>query len=218
MKYTRFLAEKRNEWLLMFFAVITGQIFLLAYKIILPIRLYTFFMPLMAYVICITAEFYKKKHLYMTLLERLDNLTEKYLINELMDAPNSMEEEKLKEILDELDKSMIENVNKYKFMAKDYKEYIELWIHEIKMPIAAGKMVIENHKDEVTKSIGQELDKIENYIEQALFYARSNNLEKDYMITKSELREIVNQSVIKNKSILIKTSHTINGLRTLKIQ
>ena len=41
-------------------------------------------------------------------------------------------------------------------------------------------MVIENNKNEVTKSIGEELEKIENYIEQALFYARSNTVEKDY--------------------------------------
>ncbi len=45
-------------------------------------------------------------------------------------------------------------------------------------------MVIENNKNEVTKSIGEELEKIENYIEQALFYARSNTVEKDYYIKK----------------------------------
>ncbi len=64
---------------------------------------------------------------------------------------------------------MLENVDKYKYLQEDYKEYIELWIHEIKLPIAAGKMIIENNKSEVTESINEELDKIENYIEQALF-------------------------------------------------
>ena len=41
---------------------------------------------------------------------------------------------------------MLENVNKYKYMQEDYKEYIELWIHEIKIPIATSKMIIENNK------------------------------------------------------------------------
>ena len=84
----------------------------------------------------------------------------------------------------------------------DYKEYIELWIHEIKIPIATGKMIIENNKSKITKSIDQELNKIDDYVEQALFYARSNNVEKDYYIKKTSLEEVVNDTLIKNKAIL----------------
>lgn len=73
---------------------------------------------------------------------------------------------------------MVENVNLYKYKQEDYKDYIELWIHEIKIPIVASKMIVENNKNEVTKSIDEELDKVENYIEQALYYARSNTVEK----------------------------------------
>ena len=105
---------------------------------------------------------------------------------------------------------MSENVNKYKYMTEDYKEYIELWIHEIKTPIATSKMIIENNKNEVTKSIDEELDKIENYIEQALFYARSSTVEKDYYIRKTNLQDIVNESIKKNKNILIAEKISLN--------
>ena len=104
----------------------------------------------------------------------------------------------------------LENVNKYKYMTEDYKEYIELWIHEIKIPIATSKMVIENNKNAITKSIDEELDKVENYIEQALFYARSNTVEKDYYIRKVVLKEIVNESIKKNKSSLIQEKISID--------
>jgi glycosyltransferase involved in cell wall biosynthesis len=117
----------------------------------------------------------------------------------------------LKEIVQETGKSMLENVDKYKYLQEDYKEYIELWIHEIKLPIAAGKMIIENNKSEVTESINEELDKIENYIEQALFYARSNTVEKDYYIKKVNLKEIVNSSIIKNKRNLIQNKINIDA-------
>ena len=80
-----------------------------------------------------------------------------------------MEGKILKDLVEQINKSMIENVNKYKYKQEDYKEYIELWIHEIKIPIAASKMIVENNKNEVTKSIDEELDKVENYIEQALY-------------------------------------------------
>lgn len=71
-------------------------------------------------------------------------------------------------------------------------------------------MIIENNKNEVTKSINEELDKVENYIEQALFYARSNTVEKDYYIKKVILKEIVNESIKKNKNILIHEKISVN--------
>ena len=71
-------------------------------------------------------------------------------------------------------------------------------------------MVIENNKNEVTKSIDEELRKIEDYIEQALFYARSNTVEKDYYIKKVKLRDIVNETIKKNKVVLIQEKTIIN--------
>ena len=109
----------------------------------------------------------------------------------------------MKETIQDTGKSMLENVNYYKNIQEEYKEYIELWIHEVKIPIAASKMIIENNKNSVTKSIDEELDKVENYIEQALFYARSNAVEKDYIINKTNLKEIVSGSILKNKTTLL---------------
>ncbi len=70
--------------------------------------------------------------------------------------------------------------------------------------------MIENNKNEVTKSIYEELQKIEDYVEQALFYARSNTVEKDYFIRKVKLKEIVNESIKKNKNVLIQEKIAIN--------
>lgn len=71
-------------------------------------------------------------------------------------------------------------------------------------------MIIENNKSGVTKSIDEELDKVENFIEQALFYARSNTVEKDYYIKSANLKEIVNESIRKNKSVLIHEKVFVN--------
>lgn len=71
-------------------------------------------------------------------------------------------------------------------------------------------MIIENNKNEVTKSIDEELNKVEDYIEQALYYARSNTVEKDYYVKKVNLKDIVNESIKKNKSVLIHEKVSIN--------
>ena len=71
-------------------------------------------------------------------------------------------------------------------------------------------MLIENNKTEVTKSIDEELDKVENYVEQALFYARSNTVQKDYYIKSTKLKDMVNDAIKKNKNILIGEKISIN--------
>ena len=210
MNFRLFLREKASTILLLLFGLITIEIFLMAYNVGMFIKIYIPLIIIGLYMISIIIEYFKRKKFYDNLLNMLEELDEKYLITEIIKTPNFLEGQIFKNSLEQIDKSMLENVNKYKYMTEDYKEYIELWIHEIKIPISASKMVIENNKNAITKSIDEELDKVENYIEQALFYARSNTVEKDYYIRKVVLKEIVNESIKKNKSSLIQEKISID--------
>lgn len=210
MDFKLFFKEKDITILLLLFGIITIEIFLMAYNVGMFIKIYIPLIIMGLYMISIIIEYFKRKKFYDNLLKILEELDEKYLITEIIKTPNFLEGQILKNSLEQIDKSMLENVNKYKYMTEDYKEYIELWIHEIKIPIATSKMVIENNKNAITKSIDEELDKVENYIEQALFYARSNTVEKDYYIRKVVLKEIVNESIKKNKSSLIQEKISID--------
>lgn len=211
MSFKSFLKDRITYIILILFASITSQILLLPSEIAIFVRIYVGLAPIILFLIYFFIEYYKKKNYYNNLKESMMELSEKYLIAEITGNPGFEEGKILKEIVQETGKSMLENVDKYKYLQEDYKEYIELWIHEIKLPIAAGKMIIENNKSEVTESINEELDKIENYIEQALFYARSNTVEKDYYIKKVNLKEIVNSSIIKNKRNLIQNKINIDA-------
>ncbi len=210
MDFKLFFKEKAITILLLLFGIITIEIFLMAYNVGMFIKIYIPLIIMGLYMISIIIEYFKRKKFYDNLLKMLEELDEKYLITEIIKTPNFLEGQIFKNSLEQIDKSMLENVNKYKYMTEDYKEYIELWIHEIKIPISASKMVIENNKNAITKSIDEELDKVENYIEQALFYARSNTVEKDYYIRKVFLKEIVNESIKKNKSSLIQEKISID--------
>lgn len=210
MRFKDFLKDKIIAITLLILGVMTIEVFLIPYRFGSFIKLYIPIVILGLYLISIIIEYFTKRSFYSNLLDTMDRLDEKYLITEIIKSPSFIEGKILKESLAQIDKSMAENVNKYKYIQEDYKDYIELWIHEIKLPIAASKMVVENNKNEVTKSINEELDKVENYIEQALFYARSNTVEKDYYIRKCNLKDIVNESVKKNKNALIQEKITIN--------
>lgn len=210
MSFWMFLKEKIVQIVMLMFAVVTIEIFLMIYsfdsfiKIYIPLIIFGLYMAGFIY------EYQIKKRYYDELQKTIDELDEKYLITEIMKTPNFVEGKILKNILGQVDKSMHEQVNKYKYLQEDYKEFIELWIHEVKLPLTTSKMIIENNKNKVTRSIEEELDSIENYVEQALFYARSSAVEKDYYIRKCNLKDIVNESIKKNKTSLIEEKVDIN--------
>ncbi len=210
MKFKDFIKDKKIEIILMLFSTMSIEIILLAYQIQLIVRVYVVASIILSLLISMLIEYYSKKSYYNNLLEKLDELAQKYLLSEVISKANFQDGNLFKEILEETGKSMLENVNKYKYAQEDYKEYIELWIHEIKTPISASKLIIENNKNEITKNIEEELDKIENYTEQALYYARSNTVEKDYIITKTNLKDIVNMSIIKNKTTILNNKVELN--------
>lgn len=210
MKFKDFIKDKKIEIILMLFSTMSIEIILLAYQIQLIVRVYVVASIILSLLISMLIEYYSKKSYYNNLLEKLDELDQKYLLSEVISKANFQDSNLFKEILEETGKSMLENVNKYKYAQEDYKEYIELWIHEIKTPISASKLIIENNKNEITKNIEEELDKIENYTEQALYYARSNTVEKDYIITKTNLKDIVNMSIIKNKTTILNNKFELN--------
>ena len=210
MTFLKFIKEKILTIILIVFSLITIEIFFMTYPLNTYIKIYTPIIIITSYLIGLIYEYNKKKKYYNYLEKMLNHLKEKYLITEVIKKPEFIEGKILYETLEQINKSMHENVNKYKYNVKDYKDYIELWIHEIKIPLATSKMIIENNKNTVTKNIEEELDKIENYIDQALYYARSNTLEKDYLIRKYNLKNIVNESIKKNKTMLIQEKVEIN--------
>ena len=210
MKFTSFLKDKILQIVLLFCALCTIQIFLIIYDLGIYIKIYIPLVISIVYFVGIIVEYYIKNKYYKKLFKTLDKLEDKYLISEIISNASFFDGKILKEVLEQIDKSMHENVNKYKYLQEDYKEYIEMWIHEIKIPLATSKMIVENNKNDITKSIDEELEKIENYIEQALYYARSNTVEKDYIIRKSNLKDIINEVIIKNKSAFIQEKILIN--------
>lgn len=203
MKFKDFIKDKILLIVMTVISLASVEILLIAYDIELISQIYIIGIISFTVLVSILFEFKKKKYFYDQLENNMDDLREKYLISAIIKNPNFVEGKILVNTIQDMGSSMIENVNYYKNIQEDYKEYIELWIHEVKIPIAASKLIIENNKSDITKSIDEELDKVENYTEQALFYARSSAVEKDYVITKTNLKEIVNSAILKNKTALL---------------
>lgn len=88
---------------------------------------------------------------------------------------------------------------------KEYRNYIELWVHEAKTPIASAQLALSNlHGPEINEVRG-DLDRIESRIEQALYYARSATLSEDFSIEKLNLAALARKACRQRSRTLIGT-------------
>lgn len=158
---------------------------------------------LIGFGIILLLDYLRRKKFYNSFKEVLNGLDEKYLITDLIEKTDLLEGEIMIDCLYEIDKSMKEHLNKISYQQGELKEYIEMWCHEVKTPVATSLMIVENNANPVTESIKEELVKIENYVEQVLFYARSEDVEKDYIIKNISLDSLVKAVIKRNKKDLI---------------
>lgn len=157
----------------------------------------------LAVLLPVIVEYARKRSYYGRLLRNLDVLDRKSLLCEVLDEPDFLEGQILYRVLKECNKSMNDEIATYRHQEEEYREYIEAWMHEVKTPLAAAKLTLENDTGSVPASVSDDLRRIEDYLEQALFYARSGSVEKDYLIRPVSLRELVNASVRRNAKDMI---------------
>lgn len=149
--------------------------------------------------------YWKRKRQMQKLLDIAGQLSERYLISEVMELPEQAEDQVYYQLLKMAGKSMLEQIGEVRRERLEYKEYIEQWIHEIKTPITAMKLLCENHRTDWTKELLLELEKTNRFTEQALYYARSEHTEKDYSVREMSLSQVVHQAIADNKYLLLQS-------------
>ena len=150
-----------------------------------------------------------RKRYLNKLLDMTKQLEERYLIPEIMTIPDKADDQVFYQIMKMAEKSMLEKIGDIQNERKEYKEYIEQWIHEVKTPITAMKLLCENNHSTFTRDILAELENINQYTEQALYYARSEHTEKDYSVREINLCDIVHSAIADNKYLLRQSNMTI---------
>lgn len=203
MRFIDYLKDKFFPLIVSFTSAILIVLILLSFNVNKNLIILISIIYIISFVIVILYEYFRKRKFYYELNTSLKNLNKKYYINEIIKDTNFLEGKILLEYLYDINKSYIENINKYKYINEEFKEYIELWCHEIKTPISTSKLIIDNNKNNVTNSILEEIENIEYFVEQVLYYSRSENVEKDYIIKKLKIKEVINDVIKNNKKELL---------------
>lgn len=206
MNFKKYLLDKFIEILIVIFGYIIILMMLLAFKIPREVIIGITIVFSIIYLAIILISYFKRRGFYNNLINNVGKLDKKYLVLEMLNEPSFYDGEILYQILYEINKSMNENVKQYEIGLLDFKEYIELWIHEIKLPIASLTLLNHNQKKKIDKRYVEQIRKIDDYVDQILYFVRSENAEKDYLIKETNLKKVINNVAMKNKDDLLENN------------
>ena len=199
MSFKRYLVDKVPELITSTVGFIIAILMLNAFKVEKDLKIALTVLFLLVIFLNVTFDYVKKYKFYKKLLNTLDTLDKKYLILEMINKPTFYDGEIFYQALYDINKSMIEKVKEYHLNISDFKEYVEMWIHEVKIPIASLTLLIHNNQNKIDKRYEEQIRKLDNYIDQILYFVRSENVEKDYIIKEKYLQEVIKNVALRNK-------------------
>ena len=108
----------------------------------------------------LAAGYVSRKKRLEKLLEMATQLKERYLLPEVMPVPDQAEEQVYYQLLKLAGKSMLERIGEVERERGEYRTYIEQWVHEVKTPITALKLLCENNRSPFSREVLAELEKL----------------------------------------------------------
>lgn len=203
MKYIDYLKDNIVSIIIYISTCFLIFLMLNAFKLDISVNILTIVILLLCGVSITLFNFYRKNKFYKSYLNGLNKLSKKYLILETIPEPSSYEERIMVDSLYEINKSMIENINEYQRNINEFKEFVEIWIHEVKIPISSMVLKCHNNKEKYDKSLLSIIRRLDNNIDEILYYVRSENTEKDFSISEVDLKDVIHNVSIKNKDDLL---------------
>ena len=70
-------------------------------------------------------------------------------------------------------------------------DYYTLWVHQIKTPIAAMRLRLQDEDSELSRTLLSDLGRIERYVSMVLTYLRLENGATDYVIKETDLDSVI---------------------------
>lgn len=79
----------------------------------------------------------------------------------------------------------------------DYEEYVESWAHETKIPLSLLTLLLDNRREELPPAVAFKLDyarnRLQESVDQMLFYARLKSARKDYLFEYIHIRTYIEE-------------------------
>lgn len=126
------------------------------------------------------------------------------LLLEEIPAGKTCAEQEYKELLEQLHFEYQSYRSKQIQGAKERQEYYTTWVHQIKTPIAAMKLQLQEEDTESNRQLADQLFRIEQYVDMALSYARLGDEVSDFLFEETPLDELLRSIIRKYASQFIR--------------
>ena len=92
---------------------------------------------------------------------------------------------------------------------EEQKEYYTLWVHQIKTPISAMRLLLDKQDGEDVSLLKQELFKVDQYADLALKFVKLGDISGDLIIERCDLNEIARAAVKKYSLLFVYSKLTV---------
>lgn len=125
-----------------------------------------------------------------------------------MDSPVGQDERFQQEIMQQLNQMRIDVENASQKSSEDMTDYYTMWAHQIKMPIFALRLLLQESPEENKEKLS-ELFKIEQYVEMVLGYLRTEDMSSDLKLSRCSLDRIIRDQIHKYAGIFVSKKLTL---------
>lgn len=195
MKFSDYITDRIVS--VVCFVISEGLVFGLLWLVEVPMvfSIFTEIIFLLFFLFSLIWDYHRRRGYYKRLLQLLDQLDEKTLLMEIAERPGFLDAKIVSYILKQNNKYQNDKIAEMQKQSRDYRDFLDTWVHEIKTPITSARLIIENEKNSTTLKIEDELRKIDNFVELVLYYARSSDVEKDFKVENTTLKALVSTAL-----------------------
>jgi signal transduction histidine kinase len=158
---------------------------------------YTILVSFFLFVIYLIADYLRINNHYFKLKKFLKSNGTDWIIS--IPPPYTAEQRVYTELLNKLKKDADEQLAVYNAKNAENIDFLETWVHEIKTPIAASKLIIENNLNQPTEKtlydLSDEIDKIEDMVQTTLCYSHLNDFSRDCQIGRVNIEKVVHACI-----------------------
>ncbi len=222
MKVIDYLKEKKGLFILCFlFAIFPGMIMGLSEEGAFHTTngFYCITVMMFLFVIYIIVDYLKLNRYCKRLMKLNGNNDLDFIVS--LPNPTSYEQKLWIKLMIQLKRNAEKMIEVFEEKKMEDIEFIETWVHEIKTPIAATKLIIENSLDTPTEkalySVSDEIIKIEDMVQKTICYSQLNDFSRDCQISSVNLHKIVNKC-LQNEYSNINNKYLDLDIRTLDFE
>lgn len=147
-------------------------------------------------------EYRRRALFWKSIGEALESLDKTRYFDEIVHEPAFLEGRIALAMARSIAEQAMREGNELRMQSHDRAQYTELWVHEVKTPLAAARLLLDKMHGEDASILKLELERVEHLVEQALFTARSDTLVNDYVIREIVLGDAVGEACKANMRYL----------------